>query len=80
MAADDELRPRQLRLILPVQINYLVRKLALREGRSDSAMCVRLIGEALDWRARQEKEPNEELRRFVEILKTAIAPSTPVAA
>jgi hypothetical protein len=76
MSSNDEYpRPRQLRLILPPGINHAVHQLSLKEGRSFSAMAVRLIGESLDERARQSPKPNEDLKRLVQILTSAIAPS-----
>jgi hypothetical protein len=70
---------RQLRLILPPGINHAMRQLALKESRSESSMCTRLIAEALDARrVAAAGEPNADLQRLVQILTRAIAPSAPV--
>jgi hypothetical protein len=69
----DEPRPRQLRLILPPGINHAMRQLSLKEGRSESSMCVRLIAEGIDARrVAAASEPNEDLQRLVQVLTRAI--------
>jgi hypothetical protein len=62
---------RQLRLILPPGINYAMHQLALREGRSDSAMATRLIGEAIDARNVAAQTQPEDIKRLMTILSAA---------
>jgi hypothetical protein len=72
--ADD--RRRQLRLILPVGTNHSLHSLALREGRSDSGIAVRLIAEAIDSRRAASGVSSAEIRRLIGIL-TAREGATP---
>lgn len=76
--ADD--RRRQLRLILPPGINHSMRSLALKEGRSKSAMCVRLIAEAIDARNVAAQSQPEDLKRFLSLLTLAAKTAEPADA
>jgi hypothetical protein len=76
--ADD--RRRQLRLILPPGINHVMRQLAVKEGRSESSMCVRLIGEAIDARNIAAQSQPEDLKRFLSVLVSAAKSAEPTDA
>jgi hypothetical protein len=64
---------KHLRLIMPPGIGHAVRSLALKEGRSESAMAVRLIGVGLDAMRTAERNPDDDIRRLVAVLTKAIA-------
>jgi hypothetical protein len=67
---------------LPPGINHAMRSLALKEGRSESAMAARLIAEAIDARTVAAQSQPEDLKRFLSLLtiaaKSASAELAPV--
>jgi hypothetical protein len=79
----DEHR-RQLRLILPPSINHAMHQLAIREGRTDSAMATRLIAEACDARKLAAQSQPEDVKRLLSLLalaaKMVVSPEPAAAA
>jgi hypothetical protein len=70
-AEDMPATKKHLRLIMPPGIGFALRSLALKEGRSESAMAVRLIAEAIDARNVAAQSQPEDLRRFLSVLALA---------
>jgi hypothetical protein len=62
---------KHLRLIMPPGIGHALRSLALREGRSESSMAVRLIAESIDARNVAAQSQPEDLKRFLSVLALA---------
>jgi hypothetical protein len=58
-----------LRLLLEPGMEHQIHQLALKEGRPLTAMCNRLLGEALAARQAAAHQV-DEVRRITEILKT----------
>jgi hypothetical protein len=71
---------KHLRLIMPQGIAHAMRTLALREGRSESAMAVRLIAEAIDARNVAARAQPEDLKRFLSVLLSAAKTAEPADA
>lgn len=68
---------KHLRLIMPPGIGHALRSLALKEGRSESAMAVRLIAESIDARNVAAQSQPEDVKRLMALLTLAAKTAEP---